>query len=101
MNPIQWISLHPFWTFLMYVLFMLATQALPKPDATSGKLYLWVYAFCHLLSANVGLVSKVLNVKLPAMQVEETTLTATHKDGSTDAISQTTVATQTPAEPVK
>ena len=100
MNPVQWISLHPFWTFLMYVLFMLATQALPKPDATSGKLYLWVYAFCHLLSANVGLVSKVLNVKLPAM-VEETAVTATHVDGSTETVSRTITEVQPPPEPPK
>jgi hypothetical protein len=55
---IKSITTHPFIWFGSYVLFMLATQALPKPDEHSGPFYRWLYTFMHLLSANLGLVWK-------------------------------------------
>ena len=79
---ITWISAHPFWTFGAYVLVMLFTQSLPKPTATSSRFYLWFYTFMHLISANVGLVTKMLKVPLPTLTETTTATVAQAPDGS-------------------
>lgn len=61
MEPlIAWIAARPFQTFLCYIWFMAAVQALPRPDAKSSKKYLWLFACLHLVAVNVSLVANVL-----------------------------------------
>jgi hypothetical protein len=45
----------PIWYVLVYMIYMAAVQSLPRPDETSGKLYVFLYGFMHLLSINLNL----------------------------------------------
>jgi hypothetical protein len=39
-------------------IFAAAVQALPDPDATSGKMYAFAYRFAHLVAGNTALARK-------------------------------------------
>lgn len=45
----------PLWAILSYLIYMAAVQALPRPDETSGKGYVFLYGFLHLLAINLKL----------------------------------------------
>jgi hypothetical protein len=45
---------------LLYYVYNSAVQALPDPDATSGKLYRFFFGFLHSLAGNIALVRKQL-----------------------------------------
>lgn len=45
----------PLWVALVYLVYTAAVQALPRPDATSGKGYVFLYSFLHLLGMNLAL----------------------------------------------
>jgi hypothetical protein len=40
---------------LLYLVFMCAVQALPRPAENSRSLYIWIYQFFHLLCMNLQL----------------------------------------------
>lgn len=43
----------PLWLIALYVLFMAAANAMPKPDANDGKGYRFTYAFAQGLAVNL------------------------------------------------
>lgn len=47
-----WVTAHPGYAFLIYVAFMSAVQALPRPTEGSNGIYTWLYGFAHIFSAN-------------------------------------------------
>ncbi len=46
----------PLWVVGAWVVFMCAVQALPRPDDSSSKWYVFLYQFGHALSVNLALV---------------------------------------------
>lgn len=45
----------PFWIVALYLVYMAAVQALPRPDSASGKGYVFLYGFFHALAFNLAL----------------------------------------------
>lgn len=45
----------PLWVLLLYIIYSAAVQALPRPDETCTKKYVWFYQFTHLLAGNLAL----------------------------------------------
>jgi hypothetical protein len=60
----QWFTVDR--TLMLAYIFAAATQALPDPDATSGKLYRFLFGFLHTLAGNIALVRKQLRNGKPA-----------------------------------
>ena len=46
----------PLWAILAYAVYMAVVQALPRPEASDGKGYVFLYQFLHLLAMNLALV---------------------------------------------
>ncbi len=55
-NDGLWAVAIPLWALVVWVVFMCAVQALPRPTLTDSKWYIFLYRFGHLLSLNIALV---------------------------------------------
>lgn len=51
-----WVT--PSFVAASYWIFNAAIQALPDPDATSGRLYVFAYRFTHMVAGNTALARK-------------------------------------------
>jgi hypothetical protein len=66
-NPVMFHALLKL--FAIYAIFMAVTSALPTPDVTSSKVYIFVFRFFHALSMNFNRAAVAL--KVPGAQIED------------------------------
>lgn len=54
-NSDLWAVAIPLWAIIVWIVFMCAVQALPRPTANDSRWYIFLYRFGHLLSMNIAL----------------------------------------------
>ena len=61
---IAWVSVNGWIVLLAQYFFSAAVQSLPEPNGWSGKFYVWLFRFSHLIAGNMKVVTKPLKGKI-------------------------------------
>lgn len=65
MNTLKEILHNPTYVIAAFWVYSAAVQAMPRPDANSGKFYRWFYSFLQSMAANIDRLAEMKGINPP------------------------------------